>query len=176
MGFNPGKIFKGKNPFKGKGFNPLGEIEKAVGKAKREIKEEVLEEIKEELSKVDDRLEDAAKKVLDEILKAASSKIFKEIIGWIETFRPSSASISIGPITLDIEDPVSRVAVLKRRIDHPPRSAAAMANFIREMAPETVTLSGSVNLALGIGSKELGLGGSLTIPTEAFLKKIEHVL
>ena len=97
------------------------------------------------------------------------------MVGWAKTFRPSSAGLSLGPVSFSF-DLDQKYEYLEGLVKKPPKNKNDIIRVIKTLAPEDVTISASVNLALGVGSKELGVGGSLTVPTNRFLDKIDSVI
>ena len=179
-------LFKKLDPrrvFKGKGFNPREIVQDELNKFKGTIKREILDEVKRdvlapverELKDVKNEIEDVAKQVFDDILHAIASEAFKKFVRWAEVFAPSQATLSLGPITFSF-DLDGRLQLLKNTVKKPPSSKSGVRYLINTLAPNEIEVSASVNLALGLGSKELGVGGSLTVPTDRFLNKIDEVL
>ena len=170
-----GKGGKPRNPFTG-GGNPFGKIKDTVKKEViDEVRDELVKPLEKEIKKVEREVKNTAEDVFEEIIKAISSQAFKEFVKWIETFRPSSASLSLGPVSFgfDLDDKYDYVRGL---VTLPPKNRGDIVRVIKTLAPEEITVSASVNLALGIGSKELGVGGSLTVPTNRFLDRVDSVL
>lgn len=172
-----------KKTFSPKKFNPGDQIKNELNKFKGTVKREIIQEIKGEvigpledkIDKIENKAKDAAEKVIEEIIKAISSQAFKQVVRWIEVFAPSQASLSLGPVEFGFELK-DRLGYLKGLVKHPPKNKQGIIKVIRTLAPSEVTVSASVNLALGIGSRELGVGGALTVETEKFINKIDSVL
>ena len=167
MGFNPLKPFSKFNP-----QNRLGELKNTIKReVLDEVKRDVVKPLEKEIKRVENAAEKVAKDVLNEILEALASEAFKKYVGWLDTLRPSTAGLSLGPVSFEYVLTDERLRMLKRQLKSVV-SKHTVKDLIKSLAPDTVTLSVSAHIALGVGVNELGVGGYVVVPTKRFLATI----
>ena len=170
------------------------EAEDGLKKAAHEI-EETFEE------RLPDLVEDALENVLNELARAVTKeglKAIRSIVhaadrdltklkedkpGLVGAIDNLGFSMEIGPITLAYSGFYTRIddiaEVLDRYVNEPPEfRREPIIQMIGALGPDTVDLGASVQvMALVVGSKELGIGGSLdTISIELFEEIADAIL
>ena len=182
------------NRVQGEGNKVVNNIRDArnegVGLIRREAKQ-----VGENVEKaVTEKLPDLVCDQLQELAKAFSGeglRIFRDMVkgahvemGKVAESRPElvgaidnvSMTFKPGPTTLVYSGFYSRAKEIADALDHyvnhpPVFTRSSFLGIIRAIAPTTVDLGISVNFALVVGSKELGIGGELgDIETELFLE------
>lgn len=161
-------------------------IQDELNKLKGTIKREVINEVKDGVVKP---VEEAVKKEFDEFVGALAKAVTKEGLKTVRKIvktadekisalgdkYPALAgeinnlgfSIEIGPVTLaysNFYDRVDNIAeVLDTYVNHPPEfRREPIIKMITALGPTTIDLGASIQVvALVVGSKELGIGGSL---------------
>ena len=89
-----------------------------------------------------------------------------------EAAAPDSVQIHVGPLSFTLDDPAKRVDELVHAAEHPPACATDALQLVRNLAPSSVTLSVSVELALFVvASSSLAVGFSATWTLERFLSR-----
>ena len=174
------------------------EAEKGVKTVERECEgniRKVGKEIEDGLTeKLPEMIEDEAHKVLKELQQAVSKealKTFRDVVksakaeldklqaskpNLVDAINRFSVTFNPGPLTLVYADFYSRADDISDSLDHyvnnpPVFTRTSFLGIIRAIAPTSIDLGISVNFALVVGSKELGIGGSLgDISTELFLE------
>lgn len=132
--------------------------------------------LKKDVEGLGNNLKVVAKDVFAEILSALASLAFKKYVSWLQVFEPKSPWFRLGPMQFKYELQ-GRLDYVKHIAKSPPTNGrGAVISIIRTLAPTEVELSASANLALGIGSQELGVGGGFSIETNKFISKIESVI
>ena len=172
-----------KNVAKGKpkqAFNEIKSVPKQIkntgNSLKDTIKREVLDEIKEELSKVDDRLEDLAETVVGEIVSKILSEAFKLYVKWLKVIRPDSAGLSISVFSFDFDVTNEKIKYLEGLIKRPPKHKNDIKHLLLFLKPDQVTISADAQIALGVGTNAVGVGGRLTWDTDKLIRRFDEIL
>ena len=155
--------------------NPFKEIKKAF----KSIKSlgNSLKSVWKEVKRIDDRIEDAAQDVLREILRAAASGTLDKAVDVIQVALPSTFSLKIGPLGLELSDVKDRIDTLQRWANHPPKSDKDVKEMVRTLAPTSVSLNIDFQLALVfISSDALEVGFGMSWNTEDFLEHYDDLM
>ena len=155
------------------GRDAVGQVERAATKAGREI-----EATAAEIPKV---AKQAAKEAVEALTKAVTPRALAAIRDGARVAKDEMEKVRVlhgdlvdyvdalgfdlelGPTTLRYENFYTRadnlIEVLDRYVNHPPSvSRKAILQMIEALGPTSVDLGLSVNFALGVGSKQLGVG------------------
>ncbi|MYD93351.1 MAG: hypothetical protein F4Y02_06605 [Chloroflexi bacterium] len=173
MGFNIGKVFK--HP--GRTFKDFGHtVEGAVTHPDRIVKhpERILHMTGKAVEGVAEDVKDDVQKVVDAALEEALEEIAKgvlsQVLRLLDTAAPSSFSLAIGPVGLPFSDIRSRLADIRHYVSHPPTKKSEIKAMIVALAPDSVSITLNVSLALLVAqSDSLQIGATLTWETEEFI-------
>ena len=170
------------------------EAEKGVKTVERECEGNIRKVGKEIEDGLTEKLPDLAKDAMQDLAQAVSGeglRQFRDLVKGahremdkVAERRPElvdaidgvAVTFEPGPMTLTYSGFYSRANDIASSLDHyvnnPPKfTRTSFLDIIRAIAPTSIDLGISVNFALVVGSKELGIGGSLgDISTELFLE------
>lgn len=149
-------------------------LEDKIKKLERQIVNDVKKPLEKEIKELKGGIVHTAEDVFRSILKALASEALRKYIEWIEIFEPSKATLYLGPVSFEF-NAEKQLQFLKSLRRNPPASHDALSRVLEVLLPVEVTLSLSGHIALGIGSNELGAGGSLTVPTKRLVSKIKTI-
>jgi len=173
-----------------------GEVSDVANEAKNEVRD-VAKDVKDEIPEL---AEKAVKEAVSELSKAISKEGLKAFRGavresknkldslsknrpdWVDSINELSIYLNLGPATLTWSGFYSRsdyiLSQLDKHISNPPKfSRRNIVSLIENLGPTVVNLGISVNFALVIGSKELGVGGGIgDIPLKIFTELGDVIL
>jgi len=158
-----------------------------------DLGEETIGKIGDEAKQlIEDALTELAKAITSEGLKrfGAAAKSTKSKLDDLNRRRPDlvdainkvEASLSLGPVKLNFENFYTRADQIAEMADmwskRPPAlKRSEIRTFVNTLLPDKISLGLSINFALLIGSKELGVGAALeSIPGALIEELLDEIL
>ncbi len=146
----------------GHGFNP--DPRKALDKVEH-LPDEALKEIPKLVGHA-----------LEELVKEAQRGALRKAVNVLEAEVPDDVSLTIGPVGLDIPDVRTRFDAIRRWANNPPANKNDIRHMIEDLAPASVSITLSSQLAIVfVSSSSLSLGMTMTWPTAEFLKRLDGI-
>ena len=158
----------------GRGIRHVGsEVEDQVNKAGQTA----VHEVEAAAKKGAHAAEKAVEKALDKALALTARQAFDIAIKVIKVAAPSQYTASLGPVAIDIENIATRLDVLERWRDHPPRNKSDLKEVIITLAPTRIHLQVDISLAaLFVQSDALSVGWHGTFETQQFLDRYDELM
>lgn len=152
-----------------------------------EVKDDALKAIKSAEHEAEKGISDLAKKAKDEIEKdlkdfegKLESKTGKEVLGYlvdvVRAISPSDISVQLGPISMDIGNVEQKIEKLVHYSQHPPVHRKYWIQFIKDIEPDSLSITASVGLGLLIQSDDLKVDVSATWVGSDILDNIDDIL
>ena len=137
----------------------------------------VLEDIKDLPEEALDEIPKLVEEAFEALIKEAQRGVFKKAVQILESEVPDSVSISIGPIRLAIPSVGDKLDTIRKWAKNPPSNKSDVRVMIIEIAPETVSITLSAELALVlVASSSLSVGMTMTWETDKFLTRFTKVV
>ena len=128
---------------------------------------------KEVVDEVPKLLEEALK----EVLKQAQKGVLQQAIKVLDAAAPDTVSITIGPVGVNGIDVRQKISTVKYYANHPPQKNSDIKKMVQDLAPDSVSITLSAELALVlVSSSSLSLGMTLDYNSREFINRIDAIL
>ena len=139
------------------------------------------ETAQEDLKKVGHAVEAGVKEAVTGLEKLALSEIAKRALSAAEdvihAVSPGSITIQVGPVQVDIDNPVKKLEEIAWFAKSPPKTKAQLLDFVKKVSPEVVTLSIDAQLSLVlVTSSSLQIGFSASWNSDDFVRNATQLL
>ncbi len=168
--------------------NPLDQASHGVEDVARRIAKEVVHPVEgvahDALNKarhleenLEHQVENAIKVALQKALSELQKGVLHKAVRVLDAARPDTASIQIGPITLGGINVQERFDALRLAVDNPPKDGAGIKSLVKQLAPNTVSITLSAEIALVfVSSDSLSVGMTMEWDKDEFLKRADRAL
>lgn len=122
-------------------------------------------------------VDDAVKKALQLALRELQRGVLSKAVRILDSAAPDTASIQIGPVELGGINVRDRYDALRLAVDNPPRDGSGFKRLAQTLAPETVSITLSAELAMVVVSSDsLSVGMTMVWSRDAFLQRADRAL
>ena len=153
------------NDVKNEAIQSIKTAESEATKSLKSVGEEIKKELEADLKAIEQRLE---------------GQTAKEVLGYlvdvVRTLSPSEVGIQLGPVALSLGDLEQKVEHIIKWAQHPPHNRETWIAFVKDLSPDSLSLSASIGFALVVESEDLQIEVSATWNAEDILDNIDNIL
>ena len=168
------------NQIEGKGQEMISNVHSVGENTVNNVKttgENAVTLVRGELQKIPESAEDAVENIVKNVVASLQSKAFEKFLKVVESFSPTEVGLVLGPFEIAVENPKERVEYLVNLKDHPPTDKDGIVGLLKDLAPDTVKLNLTVEVAIVFLSIDaLSIGGWVTVNTQQVIEKIGEVV
>lgn len=163
------------------------EIKHEILGALNDVKDEAIKGIKsaeseatKSLKKLGDHIKDELEKDLKAIVERLEGQTAKEVLGYlvdvVRTLSPSEVGIQLGPVALSLGNLEKKVEHIIKWAEKPPHNRETWIDFVKDVSPDSLSISASIGFALVVESEDLQIEVSATWNAEDILDNIDDIL
>jgi len=156
------------------------ELSKAADNAEMEVThlaKQAAQDVEHAAKEAKAGLEEGFHAAMAEALKAVSRGALHKALTVAKTLTPDQMGLSLGPVSMAVEDVDQRIDVLEKWTHNPPTDTHHIKELIREIAPTSVSVQIDVQVAaLIVTTDDLSIGFSATWTTEGFLQSFDDIM
>ena len=124
-----------------------------------------------------EQVEQIVNLAIKELIDIGAGTILHKMAHVFEAAAPDTFQITVGPVSMEVEDVHGKLDTIKVLANNPPKSKRQFRGMIEALAPSKISISVSGEIAFVIfGSSSLGAGFSMTWHPVDFVKRFDNIL